>query len=312
MSTEKAVLCSPSKVKDFDLYLLSYPEAPLKIDLLVDLLLYPKLLISNFAYGVIFSQGSIEQRQWKRAFEDLINLGALDMVTDYPSRDENIRLLNLADKGDLPDRDSIMDLGILTMHSQKRQVPLVFRPHEVELFSPATRFVDAIADQLESLDLEQPEQDDPKTNVAVWMLEMKIPRLFMQTNDRKHAILLPGEQLEDFVFISPSDLVALLKDRKAIDQLRNHIISLASLDPTKAKVQDYLEQQRRFREQRLKVADITFEFLDLALLPIPPPFSTLAALLAKAAKKLTFWTLSGPYRWLLFTEEINAKLEGRK
>jgi hypothetical protein len=39
---EKAVLCSPSKVRDFDLYFLSYPEAPLKTDLLLDLLL-PKL-----------------------------------------------------------------------------------------------------------------------------------------------------------------------------------------------------------------------------------------------------------------------------
>lgn len=310
MSIEKTVLCSPSKVRDFDHYFLSYPEAPLKTDLLLDLLLYPKVIISNVAYGYIFSQHTIERRQWKRAFEDLINTGAIEVVSDFPSKDEELRLLSGIERGsgNPPIRESAIDLAILTIHSQKRQVPLIFRKKEVESFDSAKRVVDVISDLPQSFSSEEFPESDPRAKAAVWMLKIKIPRLFVERRDREKAILLPGERIEDFIFIAPNDLVSLLKDRKAIGQLRNHILNLASLEPTREKAHDYIEQHHRFLKKKLKVADIIFNIIDLALLPVPPPFSTIGSLIGKGTKKLTTYLLSQPYRWLFFTEDINAKI----
>jgi hypothetical protein len=274
----------------------------------VDLLLYPKLVFSEMGYGVIFSRTDIAKRRWKHAFEDLVNLGVIDVVVDYPSRDEDLRLMRLAN--DLPD-DATMDLAYLAMHSQKREVPFLFRETDVSLLDAAARVVKEIADRPRPIDRAEGLERTPKSKVATWLLEMKIPRLFARSEQQQRGDLWYGDSPEECIFIDPEELVVLLKHRAPLTQLRDHVRRLAALDPSGAQARDYFASKRRSLQERLKVAEFVFEGVDLALLPIPPPFSMIASLLAKGAKQLTWWSLSHPYRWLLLTEKIDAKLADR-
>lgn len=304
MKEERAVLCSRSKVRDFYKYLSYYPHSPLSVDLLVDLFLYPQLIINTTACGNIFYPTDIERGQWRNAFEDLINIGAIEVVRQYLSLEDERRIAVSGGYGAFEE-----DLAILAIFSQQRNAPFVFRQQEVVLFHEAERFIDAITNRPERINRSETINRELKSKVATWMLEMKLPSVFTRSTNRKHAILFPGEKLEDFVFISPDELSVLLKDRTAFSQLRDYIHKLAALDPTKAQVQNYLELERRSLEKRLKIADITFGVVDLLLLPVPAPFSTLASLTVKGIKKFICWSLQNPYRWMLFTEKINVKIE---
>src|SRR5579863_3016808 len=69
-----------------------------------------------------------------------------------------------------------------------------------------------------------------------------------------------------------------------------------------------IAKERSALKKRLKVADVTFDLLGLALVPALPHFSFIAGTLAIASKPLVSRLVSRPYRWLLHTEEIDTKL----
>jgi hypothetical protein len=93
MPTPQKFLLSPSKITDLVRYLARYPEHALPIDVLLDLLLYPSVVLAKSGYGRIFSTSEIEERRWKKSFEDLCNIKALEIDGGYfPAKEEMMRL----------------------------------------------------------------------------------------------------------------------------------------------------------------------------------------------------------------------------
>jgi hypothetical protein len=305
------VFCSPSKVKDFVRYFRFYPRYPLKIDLLIDLLIYPRLVLSQVACGVIFSPSDIERSPWKRAFEDLLNLEAIEVASDSPTVDTLVEMTKLS-KETMAEEE--LDLTLLALYSLTHEMPLLVREQDGELLEQAAEGVKRIISGEGKFGGDVVlETQGVTARVATWVLEVKTPRMFVRIPQGVDEYEWPTRLVDpkERVWIAPDEVSGVLRDETALAQLRARVASLAALDPSEAQTRDYLSGERRSLEGRLRVAEFVFEAIDLLLVPVPPPYSTIASLLVKGAKRVTWWSLSHQYRWLLMTEKIDAKLAER-
>jgi hypothetical protein len=316
ISNALEVVLSPKKTEDLARYLRTYPRFPLPIDLLLDLVLHPKLLLSRQGYGVIFHESDFEHSPWKRSFEDLVNLGALKATRGrYPSRQE---MLNLMRRTDLHRSEEGADLAFFLLDSRDRGAPLLCRNDELDRFDAnSALWIEAMTGRKDAA----PRADPQRDKVAFWLLQAQIPSAFVADAPSAAAQAADGENV-DQVWMSPADLVTVLKGRdpKGLAQLQTKISDLAGAAAGQVEVFKSLAAARLERDLRrrkgeaymkggqaaVEVGGMLCDFL------VFPGSSIGASLLNHVADRLAGERvekhMTGSYHWLLMTEAIEAAL----
>lgn len=300
-------MLSPSKTTDLREYLRGYPDWPLRIDLLIDFVMHSQLIVPQ--PGVpIFGNADMEHSPWKRAFEDLINAGAIALPeVDYPSEEEDRAMLGV----DLSDRriGLPLDFALTIRHALREGIPIKYRPSDVSLLQQGEAILNEIyaqwgfrADSHEAVEAES----EGLSRVATWLFRIQLPRIASKRNQEAERQLVTylGWQPNQAVWIQPDDLAKLLKDREPLDQFRAHAQEIARRGYDDLQTAAYVAGQRYEMEKELKILDFTFDGVDLLLELVSPPMK----ILVKAAAKLVGTKeVSSPYRWLLATSEVDAK-----
>lgn len=219
-----------------------FGKRPLKIDLLADLLLFPRLLLCLIAYEHLLSLDLIDRSQWKQAFEDLVNMGSIDIFRDRLSFDEEGRLAVMPR---VRTPAPVANIAILVMFSQKHKMPIVFRDQDMQLLDPADSLIQDLKNRAEPIGHDKSMEGEPRSQIATWIFEMKLPRIFSRREKEGLTLLHEREEkIEEFALINPDELVSLLKDRTALSQLRNNVHRLAALDSSKSQVHNFIESER--------------------------------------------------------------------
>lgn len=307
---------SPKKTEDLTQYLRIYPQVPLPIDLLLDLVLHPTLLLSRRGYGVIFDESDFERSPWKRSFEDLVNLGALRATRGrYPSREE---MINLMRRTDLHRSETGADLAFFFLDSRDRGAPLLCRNDELDVFGTnSAMWIEAMTGRKETA----PQADPGRDKVAFWMLQAQIPSAFVANAPRAAAQAADDDNV-DAVWMSPADLVTVLKarDPKGLAQLQTTISDLAAtasrqVDVFKslAAARRELDLRRRKGEAFVKGGQTAIEVGGMLCDFLVFPGSSIGASVLnhvadRLAGKRVEKQMTGSYHWLLMTEAIEAAL----
>ena len=300
-------MLSPSKATDLRDYLRGYPDWPLRIDLLIDFVMHSQLMVPQ--PGVpIFVERDIEHFHWKRAFEDLINAGAIALpARDYPSAEEERALLGV----DLSGRriGAPLDFALTIRHALRQEIPLKYRPSDVALLQQGEDILNEIYTQwgfrADSTEATEAESAD-LSRIATWLFRIQLPRIVAKRDQEAEDQLVTylGWQPNQAVWIQPDDLAKLLKDREPLDQFRTHAQEIARRGYDDLQTAAYVAGQRYAMEKRLKILDVTFEGADLFLEFVPAPIKILVKI---AARLLGTKEVRSPYRWLLATSEVDAK-----
>jgi hypothetical protein len=273
--------------------------------LLVDLLIFSQLMVPKSHLD------PVESSQWKQAYEDLINLGAIQSFRDELPVEQLEALAGFLLSGGLDKlantsaftceesllEGKVIELSAVLWYSQAQKIPMTYGRDDLDLAPYAKSVSDIIGNETRrraSFDVKM------EHRVGEWILKLGVPRIFAP--EKREPGWKPGE----VVWIAPDDLASLLKRHGELTQLRNHVRNLAARDPSKPEVQQYLANASRNRESRLRVADIVFEVIDLVPAVVPPELGLLLTGVTKVAKFATQRVLSHPYRWLLMTEKIDA------
>jgi hypothetical protein len=299
MPSPSEVSCSPAKVTALANYLTFYPQYPLPLDLLADLILHKRLVLNQAGFGTVFSVGDIERGPWKRAFEDIANLGSLETTADYPPRQAEIALLEQTELHDLP--ESVLNLAFFALLSRNKAIPLVYRDGEARLFGSAGE----VAGALEGTELPEPSSADQSASVLRWTLEVQVPRMFSRSP--KGADETPGD---DVAWLAPDELFLLLKEHNRDDDsaeaFRSFVRTLAAA-PTPQAVRDAVGRARHGLGKAVSVQGWVFDVIDTVLLFLPPPF----AAASMAVKKIMEPARRPQHRWLAMTDRLNARLIDR-
>ncbi len=300
-------MLSPSKATDLREYLRGYPDWPLRIDLLIDFVMHSQLIVPQ--PGVpIFVERDIEHSHWRRAFEDLINAGAIALPKmDYPSEEEERAWLAV----DLSGRriGAPLDFALTLRHALRQEIPVKYRPSDVSLLQQGEDILNEVCTQwgfrADSNEASETESAD-LSRVASWMFRIQLPRIAAKRDQQAEDQLVRylGWQPHQAVWIQPDDLAKLLKDREPLDQFRTHAQEIARLGYDDLQSAAYVAGQRYAMEKRLKILDVTFEGADLFLEFVPAPIKILVKF---ATRLLGTKEVKNPYRWLLTTSEVDAK-----
>lgn len=302
-------MLSPSKATDLMHYFRSYPEWPLRIDLLIDFLMYPQLLVPQPGTPIVVRR-DVAKSRWERAFDDLVYAGAIALPeTDYMSFDEEVAWAKFQMKE--KNRDLIndpLDFALTIRHAQREEVPLKYRAQDVELLQKGEYILNGIYSQWgyhpePNSNLEAEGEDESR--VARWMFQVQLPRIFARRDNETEQQLQTylRWQPNEAVWIQPDELARLLKEREPIDQFRPHAQELAALGYDDRQTSAYIAEQRYRMEKKLKVGDFIFDGFELALDAIPLALKVAA----KIVKRLVTGKANQPYRWLLATSEVDAK-----
>lgn len=299
--------CSPSKIEDLRRYFVLYPKYPLATDLFIDILIYQTLILSEEPFSSLFHASDIKNKQWKRAFEDLANRGVFKLDPGYrASKDELKRFMGRLLSGGFPDeRDDVMDLAFVTLAALRENTPTSYREEDIHWWwNHASTVVRAIQDAKKPVQFIEPASADIKRRVANWFVKFSMPSL---SAHRVQNFTAPWtRRLMKANYIAPDELVSLLSDTRALDQLREQIETLAATNPSELEVGAHIASARRALEKNIRIGDFIFEAIDLCLVPVPPPFSVVLGAASKVGRKLSIWSINQPYRWLLHTEKFDS------
>jgi hypothetical protein len=301
---------SPSKATDLMNYLRSYPHWPLRLDLLVDFLMHPQMIVPQ--PGVpIFSERDMQRSPWNHSFEDLINTGAIAFPNvDYMSRDEEAALLKVMLAPDAePDLSHApLDFALTIRHALRERVPLQYRAKDVELLERGEIILNRVYEQWgfhAETDDNLAVQPEDEARVARWIFQLQMPRVFARSDQRAEEELKTyfGWQENEAVWLDPAALASLLKDREPLDQFRAHVQTLAERGFNERQTAAYVAEQKYAMEDSRTIADFSFDAIELVLDVVPLPFKSIAA---KVARRALAHRSARPNRWLLNTSEIDA------
>jgi hypothetical protein len=316
MLDDQQVILSPSKVADLASYFTYYPQYPLSLDLLIDFMLHTTLVLPQAGYGEVWSEGDIEKRSWKKPFEDLINLGAAETPRWYLSREQEMAVLQRGREFEA--NVSAGNIAFFFIFALEKRFPLLHRPAEIQLVRQALPLSEAaLATPRVPADVDAEEIATGERSlyeVARFLLNVQVPSLFARRAPETGHDTIPGR--DDVVWIDPDELVAMLRDRTALAQLRSYIAELATRAQSDIDVNKDLAAQRRQLERSIRVGDFSVSAIGLAIEFATAPFIHFIAPIISKLAELTGKSVSDRiagrrHRWLLMTDEIERVLSER-
>ena len=305
------------QAEEFGRYWRHYPDTPLNTAFLYNLFLYDTIALSSEAlYPRECANG-----KWGTAFSAFMEIGKTELIHDRYTPWDTFLVLSKPHLVSLnvPDFEDVLNYHYCT----RQQLPFCIskrRAFDLDKITGIAREVYGTGSVAE-----QPADHERATQLANWVLDLEIPALMARSermrNDifRKtpHLIARDGRgnidedfttllaasmwsSLQESVFLSPEEMVAIFVDEDAVRSITQHLRSLSANVATKAQAADHIKSVREKVDARLGKSDLVFTGINMSFCWVP--FSSLATSPSQLAVNHFIKQHSN---WLLHLNSIN-------
>lgn len=255
------------------------PEAPLPLDVFYNLLSSDRIIC--FEYHM-YSE-DILQGRWRSELKQLISLKKLKCTHRSFEVSDDLRIdFELQGKIDIKPLGRFEDTYSF-IWCDKNQLPFRLSKRGSNYINQIINLTYNLLDQKQQIENTSIQTND----ILKWIVDIEIPELesrskllrkkafeenvLVAENNPDFTRLLAAsfwESLENSVFVTPPELLELLKQTDALESLQEVLRQCAILNMSKSDVRSHIREVWDRLLGRLEISDIAFTGIDLSLIPL--------------------------------------------